>query len=31
MEIREVMNAIGWNPFNTNESATLSSYKGILL
>jgi RHS repeat-associated protein len=33
-EIREDMNAIGWNPFNTNESSTLSSnkvsfYKGV--
>lgn len=32
--IRKDMNAIGWNPFNTNESATLNSskvsfYKGV--
>ena len=33
-DIRNDMNAIGWNPFNTNESATLNSskvsfYKGV--
>ncbi len=33
-DIRNDMNAIGWNPFNTDESATLSSskvsfYKGV--
>jgi hypothetical protein len=26
-DIRNDMNAIGWNPFNTDESATLNSSK----
>lgn len=33
-DVRNDMNAIGWNPFNTNETATLNSskvsfYKGV--